>query len=83
MLCSPTLGESDTYPAVSCGGGGAENRNVPNDTAAPLDFVENLEAARYVFVVVVVGDVMNLAVVTSRNKQETPEFFCHSLCGSI
>ena len=35
-----------------------EIRNAPNDTAA-LSFVENSEAARYVFVVVVViGDVM-------------------------
>ena len=57
VLCSPALGESDTYPAVSGGGGGAENRNAPNDTAA-LSFVENSEAARYVFVVVVIGDVM-------------------------
>ena len=39
------------------GGGGAENRNAPNDTAA-LSFVESSEAARYVFVVVVIGDVM-------------------------
>ena len=38
--------------------GEAENRNAPNGTAA-LSFVENSEAARYVFVmVVVVGDVM-------------------------
>ena len=57
VLCSPALGESDTYPAVSGGGGGAENRNAPNDTAA-LSFVGNPEAARYVFVVVVIGDVM-------------------------
>ena len=57
VLCSPALGESDTYPAVSGGGGGAENRNAPNDTAA-LGFVENSEAARHVFVVVVIGDVM-------------------------
>ena len=56
-LCSPALGESDTYPAVSGGGGGAENRNAPNDTAA-LSSVENSEAARYVFVVIVIGDVM-------------------------
>ena len=53
-LCSPALGESGTYPAVSGGGGGAENQNVPNDTAAP-SFVANSEAARYVFVVVVIG----------------------------
>ena len=57
MLCSPALGESDTYPAVSGGGGGTENRNAPNDTAA-LSFVENSEVARYVLVVVVIGDVM-------------------------
>ena len=57
VLCSPALGESDTYPAVSGGGGGAENRNAPNGTAA-LSFVANSEAARYVFVVVAVGDVM-------------------------
>ena len=57
VLCSPALGESDTYPAVSGGGGGAENRNAPKNTAA-LSFVENSEAARYVFVVVVIGDVM-------------------------
>ena len=41
---------------------GAENRNASNDTAA-LSCVENSGASRYVFVVVVVGDVMNLAVV--------------------
>ena len=64
MLLSPALGEPGTYPAVSGGGGGAENRNAPNDTAA-LGFVKNSEAARYVFVVVVIGDVMNLAVVTT------------------
>ena len=46
------------------GGGGAENRNAPNDTAA-LGFVENSEAERYVIVVVVIGDVMNLAVVVT------------------
>ena len=63
-LCSPALGEPDAYPAVSGGAGGAENRNAPNDTAA-LSFVENSEAARYVFVVVVIGDVMILAVVTT------------------
>ena len=57
VLCSPALGESGTYPAVVGGGGGAENRNAPNDTAA-LSFVENSEAARYVFVVVVVGGIM-------------------------
>ena len=57
VLCSPTLGESGTYPAVSGGDDGAENRNAPNDTAT-LSFVENSEAARYVFVVVVIGDVM-------------------------
>ena len=57
VLCSPALGESDTYPVVSGGGGGTENRNAPNDTAA-LSFVENSEAARYFFVVVVIGDVM-------------------------
>ena len=57
VLCSPALGESGTNPAVSGGGGGAENRNAPNDTAA-LSFVENSETARYVFVVVVIGDVM-------------------------
>ena len=57
VLCSPALGESGTYPAVSGGGGGAENRNAPNDTAA-LSFVANSEAALYVFVVVVIGDVM-------------------------
>ena len=34
-----------------------EIRNAPNDTAA-LSFVEISEAARYVFVVVVIGDVM-------------------------
>ena len=51
--------EPDTHPAVSGGGGGAENRNAPNDTAAlSLSFVANSEAARYVFVVVVIGDVM-------------------------
>ena len=37
--------------------GGAENRNAPNGTAA-LSSVANSEAARYVFVVVVVHDVM-------------------------
>ena len=58
VLCSPALGESVTYPAVSGGGGGAENRNAPNGTAA-LSFVANLEAARYVFVVVVVCGVMD------------------------
>ena len=47
-------------PSVSIGG--AENRNAPNDTAA-LSFVENSEAARYVFVAVVIGDVIILAVV--------------------
>ena len=57
MLCSPTLGESDTYPAVSGGAGGAENRNAPNGTAA-LSFVANSEAARYVFVVVAAADIM-------------------------
>ena len=57
-LCSPTLGESETYPAVSGGAGGAENRNAPNSTAA-LSFVANSEAARYVFVVVVVHDAMD------------------------
>ena len=57
MLCSPALGESDTYKAVSGCGGGAENRNAPNGTVA-LSFAENSEAARYVFVVVVIGDVM-------------------------
>ena len=57
VQCSPALGESDTYPAVSGGGGGAENRNAPNDTAA-LSFVEKSEAARYVFVLVVIGDAM-------------------------
>ena len=57
VLCSPALGESDTYPAVSGGAGGAENRNAPNDTAA-LSFVANSEAARYVFVVVAAADVM-------------------------
>ena len=62
VLCSPALGESGTYPAVSGGGGGAENRNAPNDTAA-LSFVENSEVARYVFVMVVIGDVIILAVV--------------------
>ena len=62
MLCSPALGEPGTYPAVSGGGGGAENRNAPNDTAA-LSFVENSEAERYVFVVVVIGGVIILAVV--------------------
>ena len=56
-LCSPALGEPDAYPAVSGGAGGAENRNAPNGTAA-LSFVANSEAARYVFVVVVVHDVM-------------------------
>ena len=34
VLCPPALGKSDTYPAVSGGAGGAENRNAPNDTAA-------------------------------------------------
>ena len=58
VLCSPTLGESETYPAVSGGAGGAENRNAPNSTAA-LSFVANSEAARYVFVVVVVHDAMD------------------------
>ena len=43
--------------AVSGGAGGAENRNAPNGTAA-LSFVANSEAARYVFVVVVVHDAM-------------------------
>ena len=57
MLCLPALDESGTYPTVSGGGGGAENRNAPNDTAA-LSFVENPEAALYVFVVVVICDVM-------------------------
>ena len=57
VLCSPALGESDTYPAVSGGAGGAENRNAPNGTAA-LSFVANSEAARYVFVVVAAADVM-------------------------
>ena len=57
VLCSPALGESGTYPVVSGGGGGAENQNAPNDTAS-LSFVENSEAARYVFVVVVICDVM-------------------------
>ena len=57
-LCSPALGEPDAYPAVSGGAGGAENRNAPNGTAA-LSFVANSEAARYVFVVVVVHDVMD------------------------
>ena len=67
------LGESDTYPAVSGGGGGAENRNAPNDTAA-LGFVENLitldytEAARYVFVVVVIGDVMIGGILVLRSR---------------
>ena len=56
-LCSPALGEPDTYPAVSGGAGGAENRNAPNGTAA-LSFVANSEAARYVFVVVAAADVM-------------------------
>ena len=60
MLCSPALGESGTYSTVSGGGGGAENRNTPNDTAA-LSFVENPEAARYVFVVVVIGDSVMVA----------------------
>ena len=46
---------------VSGGGGGMEIRKAPNDTAA-LSFVANSEAARYVFVVVVVHDVM----ITSR-----------------
>ena len=55
LACS--LGESGTYPAVSGGAGGAENRNAPNGTAA-LSFVENSEAARYVFVVVAAADVM-------------------------
>ena len=59
VLCSLALGKSDTYPAVSGGGGGAENRNAPNDTAAAaLGFVEDSEAARYVFVVVVIDDAM-------------------------
>ena len=58
VLCSPALGESDTYPAVSGGAGGAENRNAPNGTAA-LSFVANSEAARYVFVVVAAADVMD------------------------
>ena len=57
VLCSPALGESDTYPAASGGAGGAENRNAPNGTAA-LSFVENSEAARYAFVVVAAADVM-------------------------
>ena len=57
VLCSPTLGESETYPAVSGGAGGAENRNAPNGTAA-LSFVANSEAARYVFVVVAAADAM-------------------------
>ena len=57
VLCSPALGESGTYPAISGGGGGAENRNASNDTAA-LSFAENSEAARYVFVLVVMGDVI-------------------------
>ena len=57
VLCLPAFGESDTYPAVSGGGVGAENRNAPNDTAVQ-GFVENSEAARCVFVVVVIGDVM-------------------------
>ena len=57
MLCSPALGESYTYLTVFGGGGGVENRKSPNDTAA-LGFDENLEAARYFFVVVVIGDVM-------------------------
>ena len=57
VLRSPALGKSDTYPAVSGGGGRAENQNAPNGTAA-LSFVANSEAARYVFVVVVIGDVM-------------------------
>jgi len=37
--------------------GGAENQNAPNGTAA-LSFVASSEAARYVFVVVVMGDVI-------------------------
>ena len=56
-LCSPALGEPGTYPAVSGGGGRAENRNAPNDTTA-LSFVGNSEAARYVFVAVVIGDAL-------------------------
>ena len=56
-LCSPALGEPDAYLVVSGGGGGMEIRKAPNDTAA-LSFVANSEAARYVFVVVVVHDVM-------------------------
>ena len=51
------IGEPGAYPAVSGGAGGAENRNAPNGTAA-LSFVANSEAARYVFVVVVVHDAM-------------------------
>ena len=51
------LGEPDAHLAVSGGGGGMEIRKAPNDTAT-LSFVENSEAARYVFVVVVIGDVM-------------------------
>ena len=57
-LCSPALGEPDAYPAVSGGAGGAETQNAPNGTAA-LSFVANSEAARYVFVVVVVHDAMD------------------------
>ena len=49
-LCLPALGESGACPVVSGGVGEAENRNAPNSTAA-LSFVENSEAARYVFVV--------------------------------
>ena len=57
-LCSPALGEPDTYPAVSGGAGGMEIRKAPNGTAA-LSFVANSEAARYVFVVVAAADVMD------------------------
>ena len=58
--CARLLWANQTHirlSLVSGGGGGAENRNAPNDTAA-LSFVENSEAARYGFVVVVIGDVM-------------------------
>ena len=62
--CSQACAARGTCGRLGGGGGGAENRNAPKDTAA-LSFVENSEAARYIFVVVVIGDVMNLAVVTT------------------
>ena len=58
-LCSPALGESDAYPVVSGGGGGAEIRNAPIITVALGSGFCQVQRDRTVcFVLVAAADVM-------------------------